>query len=142
MSGELGPQHLVSVVSGDLDAFVRLERETNALVRQWAAQLPKLTLHPNGLLAVLRALEQREASTELVQHWASFVRRGYFRDAEQGPLRPIEINYALAAESQIVEVLARLDELGDKIDGVIEDDELREMIGTLQGAEGLPSQQA
>ena len=77
MSGELGPQHLVSVVSGDLDAFVRLERETNALVRQWAAQLPKLTLHPNGLLAVLRALEQREASTELVQHWASFVRRGY-----------------------------------------------------------------
>jgi hypothetical protein len=142
VDGELGAQQLVRVVLGDLDAFARLERGSNTLVQQWAAQLPELMLRPDGLLAVLRALEQGEASPTLVQRWASFVRRGYFNGADREPLRPIGINYAPTAEPQIVEVLARLDELGDQIDGTIEDDELRAMIITMQGAAGLHPQQA
>ena len=54
---------------------------------------------------------------ELVQGWASFVRRGHLPGVA-GPIKPIEIDYDLCAEDQIAEIISRLDEIGDVIDGL------------------------
>jgi hypothetical protein len=58
------------------------------------------------------------------------VRWGHF-EGGHGPIRPLEIDDEPSREEVIVEVIGRLDELGDVIDGEIEDDELSEMLVAL-----------
>ena len=131
-----GCQDLASSLQGDVAAFARLEQQPHAVLVQWAAQLPVLILGPDGVLAVLEALEQQTAATPLIQRWASFVSRGYLANGgTQGwePIKPLDIPYVVAAEDQIIEVLARLNELGDIVDGTIDTDELHELVASLQG---------
>lgn len=78
-------------------------------------------------MRVLVALQNKDVSPELVQQWASFIRRGYFGSVV-AHRRPIDIQYEPAAEDRIAEVISRLDELGDLIDGEIADNDLAEMI--------------
>jgi hypothetical protein len=47
---------------------------------------------------------------------------------ESGPIWPLDIEFEAAAEDLIAEVVSRLTELGDAIDGEIGPDELAEMI--------------
>ena len=48
-----------------------------------------------------------------------------------GPLRPLTIDYDPAAEELISEIVGRLSELGDSIDGEIGRQELADMIGAV-----------
>jgi hypothetical protein len=123
-------QDLVATVGGDLEAFTRLLRQPPDRLDSQKDSLPQLIVTKVGLLRVLLALQHKDASPELVQQWASFIRRGYF-GSEKGHRCPIEIQYDPSMEDQIVEVLARLDELGDLVDGEITDIELSEMIRSL-----------
>ena len=62
------------------------------------------------------------------------MRRGYLVDGRRGePARPIDIDYEAGAEKALVEVLARLDEIGDVVDGQVNSDEIQEMLQSLPG---------
>lgn len=80
---------------------------------------------------VLTALERQAARPDLVQRWAPFMRRGYIAGAHTGPIRPLQIHYESRAESAIGEVIARLDEIGDVVDGEVSDAEITAMLATL-----------
>jgi hypothetical protein len=93
--------------------------------RKAAAQssLPELIVTKAAIARVLTALQDHKTSPSMVQKWASFVRRGYFGSVD-GKRHPIDIRYDRASEDEIVEIVGRLDELGDSIDGDISEAEL------------------
>lgn len=59
------------------------------------------------------------------------MRWGYRGDSTRGPLKPVYVDYDSLAEEQIVEVIARLDEIGDLVDGEISQSEIEVMLDTL-----------
>jgi hypothetical protein len=84
-----------------------------------------------ALASVLRGLEGRTVSPEEAQRWASFVRRGYFGRSGGDPIQPLDIAYEEESEDAIVEVVARLDEIGDAVDGEVSPKEIRELLQLL-----------
>ena len=127
------PQQLSEAVRGDLEAFSSLLEQPHSALQEARAALPDLVLTPASLRKVLLALQEDQVSPDLVQKWASFVRWGLVANS-QGPIRPIEIDYEPLLEDLIAEVIARLDEIGDLIDGEVpEDDEITIMLDSLAG---------
>jgi hypothetical protein len=120
---------LLAAVDGDLDAFEELVQRPPDRIEAQANSLPGLMVTKEAVARILEAMQQG-ASQSVVQQWASFVRRGYFAQAK-GSSHPIEIEYETSAEDRIADIVARLDELGDLIDGVISDDELAEMLSDM-----------
>jgi len=118
-------------VQGDLHAFARLVKKPVAVLRDADRRLPRHVLTATAVRHVLSALEHGTASPDLVQRWASFMRRGYIAGARAGPIRPLQIEYEPAAESAIGEILARLDEIGDAIDGDVSTSEVEAMLAAL-----------
>ena len=66
---------------------------------------------------------------------ASFVRRGYIQVAGGGPAQPLAIEYEKNSEEVIVEVIAKLDEIGDTIDGYVSNSEALELMRSLENLE-------
>jgi hypothetical protein len=86
--------------------------------------------------AIARAIEGWRAqarSTEALQAWASFVRRGYVAGTQPGPVQPIDIAYEAHHEDLLATVIGRLDELRDAIDGEITAAEADELLAALRG---------
>ena len=67
---------------------------------------------------VVMSLQRGEISGDAAQSWASFVRVGFLAGST-GPIKPIHIDYDADSEDAIVEVIARLDSIGDAIDGEV-----------------------
>ena len=67
-----------------------------------------------------------------VQMWASFVRRGYVSQRTVGEVSPTAIAYDTDDEALIAEIVGRFDEIGEKIDGEIDDNEREEMLRVLE----------
>ena len=86
-----------------------------------------LVVTPRAVMRVLSAFVESRASARDAQAWASFVRWGY---PMQKPWdgKPLDIEYAPYAEDVIAHAVSRMDELGDAVDSVIDDDELAELI--------------
>lgn len=133
----LTPEVLYDAVHGDLEAFVHVSEQPHSIIRECSLALSELVLTPQSICNVLVALKRNEVSPELVQQWASFVRRGYVThwptveisiQENARSVAPIEIDYDLAFEEEIVEVISRLDEIGDIVDGDITKDELDKWI--------------
>lgn len=119
---------LAAAVSGDLGAFVHVMDATHESLRDAASRLSTLVLKREALATALRAWRTGEYSDALVQGWASFVRRGYVSGRATGIVEPIDVEYFGADEELIVEIIGRLDELGDVVDGTIDKDELDGLI--------------
>jgi hypothetical protein len=86
--------------------------------------LGELHFTSKALLKVLGQLRRHEVTAGEVQKWASFIRRGYVAGIGGKTVVPLLIEYEPTTEDVIVEVIARLDEIGDAIDGVVSDDEI------------------
>ena len=86
-----------------------------------------------ALVSVLLGLSQGVFPPELVQSWASFVRRGYQAPSTGGPITPLDIDYEEAWENAIVEAVTRLDEVGDIIDGEVTSEGALNLIQLLGG---------
>lgn len=127
----LRPVDLTDAVHGDLEAFERVREQPLEILQASRAALPGLIVTPWSVRRVLVALRRHEAAPERVQEWASFIRRGYLAGANGSPVTPIDIEYDAAAEQEIADIVSRLDELGDAIDGEIDDDEIRELLSRL-----------
>lgn len=117
-------------IQGDLNAFAQLLGESGAGVEVVRSR-PGQMLTPQGVRRVLTAFRHKQAPPELVQQWASFMRRGYLPDHASGAVSPVTIDYHQPAESAIIEIIARLDEIGDEIDGEISSEEIDDMLRSL-----------
>lgn len=130
----LTSQDLFNALQGDLQTFSLLVKESHKdIVAYSMARTPsQLTVTTAAVRKVLLALLKGEAAPELVQRWASFVRWGFFvNPSSTERVRPLYIEYDPQFEDEIVEVIGRLDEIGDLIDGEVGPDEIRAMLRTL-----------
>jgi hypothetical protein len=131
---------IARVVAGDLNCLSRVLSASHPAIQEATARLPRLVVSPSALAKVLKDWSLGLFSAEHVQKWASFVRRGYISGGASGQVRPIQVDYDSKNEELIVEILGRLDELGDQVDGQIGTSELEEMLQALLAVD--PSQDA
>lgn len=123
-----GTQELIRTVGGDITAFEALRQNPNQLARLSSYSAPKLVVTLEAVRDVLSALRDGRVSPQQAQQWASFVRRGYIAGTTKGPVRPLKIEYDHVHEDAIIEIISRLDEIGDAIDGEVSDEELSAML--------------
>lgn len=125
---------LARVLDGDVSAVPVISKAEHVDVQDAAASLQReLVVTRAAALAVLTSLDDGSCSPEEVQAWASFVSCGYAPGARP-PIRPVDIDYEEAWEDAIVEAVARLDEIGDVVDGTV----TRSEIGLLLQLLGVP----
>jgi hypothetical protein len=104
-----------SAVDGDTAALALVAvTDQNQLLAVAAGSPPVVSRR--SAMAVLNGLSIGSISGEQAQAWASFVRHGFIEGAS-GPIRPLNIEYDKAADDAIVEVVGRLDQIGDEVDG-------------------------
>lgn len=126
------PEALECLVRGDLGALSDILSVDHAAIREAAGALGEpLIITRAAAVLVLRGLLDGAFSPELTQAWASFVRRGYTARSGDGPMRPIDIDFAQAYEDGISATVSRLDEIGDVIDGELSSDEVHALIQLL-----------
>jgi hypothetical protein len=83
-----------------------------------AGEGSKMLVRREAVAQVLRDLGRRAINGATAQQWASFVRRGYLNvDQSIGGINPLDIEYEEAHEEAIVEAVARLDQIGDSVEG-------------------------
>jgi hypothetical protein len=131
MATSVDPQDLLRIMEGDLAPLGRVLTTPHDQLLSVVAAMPALIVEPGAVLRVVDALGRGEITAEQAQSWASFVRHGYAFQPSSGPIRPLPIDYQAAHEDDIVEVIGRLDELGDRVDGEIgsaEMDNLRDRL--------------
>ena len=121
---------LEAIVDGNAHEGRHLKAITHADLRDGEGEGGPLTLTRSSVASVIRRLLNREISSKDAPLWASFVRRGYV-EVGGGPLGPILILFSDDGEVEIANAVARLDELGDQIDGVISTRELQQMLNRL-----------
>ena len=112
---DLTPQRLRAAVDGQAEAWPALFAASHDELLA-AAEGQSLTVTVASVRRVLSAMQSGAISPSDAQTWASFVRRGYMEGRTE-PVSPIEVDYDDRAEAEIVEVVARLDEIGDAVDG-------------------------
>lgn len=123
---------LRNALSGDLEAFEMLLSTPNVELSKTVENLPEeqLILTKKAVRKILSSLQSGLISPEQAQSWASFVRRGYVPEKGNARIRPINIHYE--DEDDLAGVVGRLDELGDRVDGKIDNAELTELLQTVQ----------
>lgn len=125
-------EEVAEVVAGDVRRLPLLLSAPQAALDDIAATRPPLSVSCSALVRVLEAWRRGDCGADEVQQWASFVRRGYVAGKAAGPLRPIEIAYDASDEALIAEIIGRFDEIGDLIDGHLEETEQFEMLRALR----------
>lgn len=104
-----------SAVDGDPSALALVAHTDHDQLLAVAAGSP-LPVRRRSVMAVLDGLSTGSITGEQAQAWASFVRHGFIQGGS-GPIRPLVIEHDAAVEDAIVEVVGRLDQIGDRIDG-------------------------
>ena len=123
---------LVQILAGDVTHMRALEGHQQFEINKVAEGMPStsLTLTPDAVKRVLLGLLKKEIVPEQAQAWASFVMRGYISKGREA-IVPILIPYDTNREDEIVEAVGRLDELGDLIDGAMDDEEIQYLMKQL-----------
>ena len=122
---------IAAVVDGDLDALPLIFAASQSDLLHAATNMRPLTISKGSLIRVLTAWCGGDSTANGVQQWASFVRRGYVSGEKIGELQPIDIVYDKKDEDLIVEIIGRLDEIGDAIDGEVDARERQGMLRIL-----------
>lgn len=119
-----------AVVAGDVEALkVILNVPQDRLLE--AVPDVELVLTRETLAGVLRSVRGHQIDGTEVQQWASFIRRGFI-GGQRGGVRPIAIEYEADYEDEIADIISRLDEIGDVIDGNIpSSDEISDYLALL-----------
>ena len=130
-SRKVGRAELSKAVNGDLAAFAVLLTEPQHAIQKASSKLPPLVLTPEAVRTVLVALQRHDVSPELVQRWASLMRWGLIPHTSNELANPIDIRFDPSREDELVEIVARLDELGALVDGDLSTDEISALLRTL-----------
>lgn len=120
-------------LGGDLEAVALMSHLDHAdLLEAQAAAGQPLVVTRDAAVAVLRGLLDHRFAPAVVQPWASFIRRGYIaRPAAGLPIQPLEIEFDETCEDAISEVVSRLDEIGDVVDGEVTSSEILDFLQLL-----------
>jgi hypothetical protein len=108
------------VIGGDVASLAVLPTVPQSLLLEEVGNV-SLVVDRESVARVLRSLDRHEVEGEDVQQWASFVRRGFVAGEGRGPIKPLSIEYELAYEDAIADIISKLDEIGDVIDGEVPD---------------------
>lgn len=123
---------IAALLEGDLNSLETVCDVGHRELLEAAAKLPRLFVSRSALAKVLEDWGRGLFTAGDIQRWASFIRRGYVSGTASGELRPIEIEYDADDEELIVEIVGRLDEIGDRIDGYVDAREQEEMLRALR----------
>ncbi len=115
-------------VKGKIDEASKLKNLDHEVLEGLYAENSPITIDKDDVKSVLIQLKNKDALEEDVQLWACFLRWGNFPSDNRKPIFPIDIEYKLEDEDWIVEVVSRLDELGDLIDGTISEKEINKYL--------------
>jgi hypothetical protein len=138
MATESKPEDLPRAVQGDFEAFVRLLQVPESTIVAYRSATGELVLTKATVCRVLGMLLRKEIPPYRVQQWAFFVRRGYIADSDTlypslgKPFTRLHIEYERYCEDEINEITARLNEIGDLIDGYVSDEEIQGMLRSLE----------
>lgn len=122
---------ILTLVAGDLTCLDMVLNAEHQHLLAATHRLPKLALSREALKRVLLGWRDGAWGPEEVQRWSSFIRRGYVVGNFVTGHPTLQIDYEEQDEEEIVEVQARLDQIGDWIDGRIDGSELEAMIRCL-----------
>jgi hypothetical protein len=130
--GPLTASDLIQILAGNVMHMRALELRQQSEITKVAEEMlsTSLILTPDAVKRVLIGLLNGEILPEQAHTWASFVMRGY-RSGGHDPVLPILIPYESSHEDEIAEAVARLEELGDLIDGALDADEIRLLLKQL-----------
>ena len=119
---------LLRLLSGDTDALPALAQVSQDKLLE-AGNGVELLVRRESVAEVLRKLSNRSIDGKAAQAWASFIRRGYAQGQHLGKgIMPLSIDYEAAHEDAIVEIISRLDQVGDSVDGDIPDENETELL--------------
>ncbi|MFZ1481733.1 MAG: hypothetical protein WAT25_13295 [Paracoccaceae bacterium] len=121
-----------AVVGGNINKLPEILEASHSDLVAATYELTPLVITRDAIVAVLTAWRDQSCTSDDAQKWASFVRRGFVAGRSGKPVRSIDIKYDAIDEDLIVEIIARLDEIGDLVDGYIDDDEVEEMLRVLK----------
>lgn len=110
---------LQDLIEGNLEKISTVFNSTQQELQNARESLNTYSLSKEALLKVLYDFQISRVSSNQVQKWASFMRWGIIPSSSTEPVKPLEIGYSSNYEDEIIEVLAKLDELGDIVDGEI-----------------------
>jgi len=127
----LRPEDIELVVRGDLAALPKLAQYTHEDLRQAWARSSHPLLTAATVLSVLTALRRGQATAKEAHDWAGFLFSGYTGSVPL-PLTRLDIEYDPADENRIAEVIMRLEQTEDDLDGPITDAELDRMISVVK----------
>lgn len=124
---------LAAVVAGDLLHLRQVASATHDALRAAAATLPPLRVDRSSLERAVCAWRSGQFSDAELNTWAWLVRSGAAPiGTGTQALRPIEIDYDVAHEDLLADIVGRLSELGDLVDGQIDDAEFERMLVDLR----------
>lgn len=113
-------RNLKELVEGDLTHLQTILSTPHVNLLEARKHMTIMCLQKSALVKVLTSLKEHRTSSTQVQQWASLMRRGYVGcNNRSSPIVPMEIDYSTNAENVIVDVLERLDELGDVVEGTL-----------------------
>lgn len=118
-------------LAGDFRPQVALLRQPHDTLLNALEGKPPLRLEPRTVLGVLNAFKSGEAIATQVQQWASFAWRGHF-SGSTAPVRPIKIEIDDDYRDPILGVVSRLEELSDVSGGYLSDEEIDDMIVSME----------
>lgn len=127
----LTPEILSEIMKGEIAHLSILLAQEHLTIQACAALLPPLLLRKEAVKKILTDYHEEKISSQSARSWASFIKRGYIAGGTD-PIAPLEINYEHPHEDLISEILYRLDELGDEIDGEMTKEEIDEFCELLQ----------
>ena len=123
---------IAAIVEGDLNSLPSVRIASHRKLWDAAVKLPRLVVSRSALARVVEEWHHGLFTAGDIQQWASFIRRGYISGIASDEIHPIEIEYDVNDEALIVEIIGRLDEIGDQIDGHIDAREREEMLRALR----------
>lgn len=123
---------ITAIVEGDLNSLPTVRIASHRELWDTAAKLPPLVVSRSVLAKVLEEWRLGLFAAEDIQQWASFIRRGYVAGMASDEIQPVPIEFDASDEALIAEIIGRLDEIGDQIDGHIDACEQEEMLRALK----------
>jgi hypothetical protein len=130
-------EDLLRVLGGDVAALAGLKADSADEALQVTRDL-RPCVSAAIVSQVLSAFDREEISASETQAWASFMQHGNV-SIPRWRFTYVDIEWESAKEKEIAEALARMEELGDLIDGEISHAEAADLIAALRRPGNGPS---
>lgn len=128
---ELSPEDVELVVRGDLSRLPKLAQHNHEDLRRAWAQSSHPQLTARTVLDVLLGLRRGDVTAKQAYQWAGFLFSGYGGSSEL-PVKPLDFEYDPKDQDRISQIIMRLEQMEDAVDGPISEAELDRMISLME----------